>query len=799
MLEVFDLDSDTPELIWNGAMRADLRKVIGIVLDDVVTKQRDVQGSFTLPANVTVHYVAIESELFIGGVYVGRFLKEPTFSLRDPTAFLEHLLQRWAKELQAFTVPRTTDRVFPPANPPRAEHDVLNNVTTAIVFLCRLRNNLCDKLAEWGYISRMLQFLEVVLERDLVGTPLLSVIRLLHVAAGRMVNVEALSLEGQGDNHRGVVRSTMRSINSDPLHEDCAFMVEFIKKIYDVGLGDVKSSLMSSTSMFREPAIVRFGPSPSPGEGPVRKRVDDWENPLAMMGPPPTTQQMLLPIPSNLNSFTANNSAMDGENSLYQPHGTTLGSTSTMNSTYLGQPHNIFGAHPPVLPSQTFMPSSVIQSHSGDQTYHQSYLQRSLASQRLQPPSGNQGQSFAPSHAGATPAHPYQQSYHQGPTDQPPRQAYGPPAPPSQDQRHYQQPVQAFPGSAQHDLNASYRSPQFYQGAPAQALPQVYEQPAQPKRGQDQRQVQTYGGSSQHYAHPSRPNQQVHHQTASIQPPQQHYHQPGPIQPPQQFHQQPAQSHELYRTEHVNVPQQMRTEQTQSGMRTPVVERTGAPHMAQTSYMPAAMNAGYTNQHAHEVGPSHIHGQGFQQNLLAQQGQLQDRFRETNQQAGSVMYASNDPVVETVPEPTYPQQYRPTPIEGTGIDARTQEDPRASAEQQSMSTAGAPGAAQGRIALLQQALDSDLCEFLVNDVLENPGLASVRDPAAAKVHSIALLKLLGSDPGYGPKFKLILSGLPAWNKYKSQDHSLLITGHEQKADYFLTDGGAAEKKLLTTE
>ena len=100
---------------------------------------------------------------------------------------------------------------------------------------------------------------------------------------------------------------------------------------------------------------------------------------------------------------------------------------------------------------------------------------------------------------------------------------------------------------------------------------------------------------------------------------------------------------------------------------------------------------------------------------------------------------------------------------------------------------------------MQQALACNLCEFLVDDVLENPTLQKIRDPAAAKVHAIDLLKMLCKDPGFGPKFKMILDDLPAWKKYKSQDHSLLITGHEQKADYFLTDGGSGKDKMLLTE
>jgi hypothetical protein len=137
------------------------------------------------------------------------------------------------------------------------------------------------------------------------------------------------------------------------------------------------------------------------------------------------------------------------------------------------------------------------------------------------------------------------------------------------------------------------------------------------------------------------------------------------------------------------------------------------------------------------------------------------------------------------------------PIEGAGIDARTGLDPKVIAEQHAMAVGGAPGAAQGRISLILSALACKLVEFVLNGVLENATLAKVKDPAAAKVHAVELLKLLTMDPAYGMKFKLILEQEPAWRKYKSQDHSLFISGTEQKADYFLTDGSKSPTKLLT--
>jgi hypothetical protein len=113
--------------------------------------------------------------------------------------------------------------------------------------------------------------------------------------------------------------------------------------------------------------------------------------------------------------------------------------------------------------------------------------------------------------------------------------------------------------------------------------------------------------------------------------------------------------------------------------------------------------------------------------------------------------------------------------EGTGIDARSGPDPSEAAQRRAVEAPGAPGSARNRASLLRQALSCRLCEFLVADVLENPSLLKdVKDPSAATAHAVDLLQLLLRDPGYGPKFALILGHYPAWKKYKSQDHSLYI-------------------------
>jgi hypothetical protein len=88
------------------------------------------------------------------------------------------------------------------------------------------------------------------------------------------------------------------------------------------------------------------------------------------------------------------------------------------------------------------------------------------------------------------------------------------------------------------------------------------------------------------------------------------------------------------------------------------------------------------------------------------------------------------------------QPVQPAPItEVAGVDGRTKADPKVEVEKRTNTVQGAPGAADGRAALLQSALQCKLPHFLVDDVLENSSLSKVKDPAAAEVHSTTTLPL----------------------------------------------------------
>ena len=140
------------------------------------------------------------------------------------------------------------------------------------------------------------------------------------------------------------------------------------------------------------------------------------------------------------------------------------------------------------------------------------------------------------------------------------------------------------------------------------------------------------------------------------------------------------------------------------------------------------------------------------------------------------------------------------PPRGGGFGARMSDNPTIAAEQMTVALSGAPGSARGRAALLTSALHCNLPRFLVLEVLENPALEeAVADPAAARVRSIGLLKLLIQDPAYGMKFGLILDGIPEWGKYRIRTTRSSSQRRSRGADYYLTDGAASSDVRLLTD
>ncbi|GKY91883.1 hypothetical protein MPSEU_000159900 [Mayamaea pseudoterrestris] len=739
LVTLFDGDSDSPELLWDAVMRGELRKVVGLQLDACLMnhKEQDCFKRSTKPdANMCVKYDALERELYIGGVYLSRFVKEPTYNLRDPSFFLESLLKRWDEELMLYVsshgsvAAKSNCTALSDAN----QMDVLLLVTVAIVYLCKVRDPLCDKLSQWGYMQTCVSSLPGVLANKYTGTPLLSIMRVLHVATNRLTNVEALALTGDVSGKAGIVEYTLQAIGLEVLHAECGLMIEFLTKLYKKAIGDVKSPQW-------KPGNVFSAPSPAPGEGSVRQKVLSGDDPLAMMGlPGPTapSPQPVMPQPNNGGSYISASSSSQG----YAP------TQSYDTAQYIQQQDFRYSGshplHPQTAPQQQqvqqqYKPYSIFPPNVVQQNLSPSYgapvQQQPQPQQQLDAKYLQQQQNY--SHLIHTNEHRTISGGWNGQSGQPAH-------------IHAVTATQNLAYQVGDSVSYSTNSHQPINGM----------QSSQSSAADQPNSYATYApqlsSSTQQYPSAHAPQQAIG----------QRHEQPGIwLSPAAASDQQPR---------------------PQIGWEKPAPSLVG---------WPTGTPGSYTQRDAVESISGGLGQQDATQHSRVQYDDASVGMPSDITDHRTMGAPSTKPVVETVPRPS--PQYRPDAVQGTGIDARTREDPQLTAETQAASTCGALHSAQGRVSLFQQALSCNLCSFMIDRILENPELASVKDPIAAKTHAIDLLKTLTTDPGYGPKFKLILDDIPAWKKYKLQDHSLYLTGKDQRSDYLLTDGLSDPTRLLT--
>lgn len=825
LLRRFDTESETPELIWDSSMRAELRTGLAKQLESC-TKVHS-KGNFSLPPQARVQYKKLEDELFVGGVYVRLFLKEPTFKLRDPTSFLEMLLQRWTHELQAFMTNESNQRSTSSfTDVVTAGQDVLQLLTNASVYLCKLQSSLCDKLAVWGYMARFLPFLDAILTRNLVGTPLLSVMRLIHVGVDRLSNVEAVIVAGGANGKQSLVDYTMQAIKTDRLHPDSAFMIEMLKKAFRVALGDVKNLQKAdstpSQSQAPQNADLHFfyvmAPSPAPGDGPVQRTTKPaiehpLDHPLSMSSQvaPQSFANNTQPISTGPNvQHVASSSSPHSHpqsDSMLRPQNLQQQAMNLPESPYRIDQHGArVSQHASYLAGPPFYHAPLHSAANSPQPQYTGLLGASQA----QPQATGSGQMHTFSR-GQQPGTQYQQQQPQQPhlqSQMQQRQLYEHQLQQQQQMQkqlqqqqqmeqqrqqqllwHQQQQQERQEQLRQQQHEQLRRQQQQEQLRQQQQQEQLRQQQLQEQLRQQQQQEQIRQQQQQRQQQQLWQEQQQLRQHQLLQQRQQPLHQQQPpIKQAQEVHSQT----DVYR-DPANQQQQPQPNPNPNQQQPPIQmdpDRRSQPVM-------------YHDPSGRQVYPAPT----FQSQSSGAQFQNQSSVLGSSviESVSPQPFSQEGPPPVTSHHGLAPQneasstgQYQPeTVTEGSGIDARTPLDPKVEAEQHTTSRIGAPGAAQGRVSLLQSALVCGLAEFLVNDVLESAQLPSIKDPASAKVHAVELLKLLTVDPGFGLKFKLILDELPAWKRYKSQDHSLFIMSTEQRTDYFLTDGEGESKKLLT--
>jgi DnaJ family protein C protein 13 len=100
-LKVMDDVVENPELIWTAEMQGELRTALTALVSKTHSKAATAAGKliFDKPLDMDLQWVVVyrqlANELYVGGVYIRLYLKQPTFHLTNPIFFAEKLIEFW--------------------------------------------------------------------------------------------------------------------------------------------------------------------------------------------------------------------------------------------------------------------------------------------------------------------------------------------------------------------------------------------------------------------------------------------------------------------------------------------------------------------------------------------------------------------------------------------------------------------------------------------------------------------------------------------------------------------------------
>jgi hypothetical protein len=98
--QVFNGAVSSPDVIWNRDMRLHLRENCLAHVDDYLEiLQEDVQSHWRYCPMAPVTYAELESEVWCGGVYLGKFCEREDFVISQPVEFMGKLTRTWRQEV----------------------------------------------------------------------------------------------------------------------------------------------------------------------------------------------------------------------------------------------------------------------------------------------------------------------------------------------------------------------------------------------------------------------------------------------------------------------------------------------------------------------------------------------------------------------------------------------------------------------------------------------------------------------------------------------------------------------------
>ncbi|EGG18717.1 DnaJ like protein [Cavenderia fasciculata] len=218
---VFDAQHENPELIWNNNTRAQFREIIGNLqkqYNQLLVNSGTLNQPWRIAEDFAISYEMGENEIFIGGVYISLFLKQPGWSLRNPRKFL----------LEVF------DLLIKLAGADGGHDAKIQQLSLAIISLFQHHNVISDQLPSTGYIEKLLP----LMSHTNIQIRLL-MINILHSMSDSQVCVDHLA-------KIGTLWSHMARVISLP-NENLALTAECIGKVLKLNRCE-KSCLVEQAS-----------------------------------------------------------------------------------------------------------------------------------------------------------------------------------------------------------------------------------------------------------------------------------------------------------------------------------------------------------------------------------------------------------------------------------------------------------------------------------------------------------------------------------------------------------------------
>lgn len=257
-LQLFDTATcENPEFIWTNTMKDELRSgLVGIlysnnrhnttstIVDTTTNTETNPEiNHFSIPIqlkpNFTIKYAQLENEIYIGGVYIRLYLKQPTYKLKNSILFLEKLIEIWETSYTIQVAPNnnsTTGNNSTSSSSSTAlilgKEDFLSLLTSCIIHTIQSEPILIQHLINWGYIINLPILLNTTLNRQQRGVPMLCILRILYIIIN---NIEILNLFANCNKFDIIVQITnclQENENNNILSKYTLLIIKLLKKLY---------------------------------------------------------------------------------------------------------------------------------------------------------------------------------------------------------------------------------------------------------------------------------------------------------------------------------------------------------------------------------------------------------------------------------------------------------------------------------------------------------------------------------------------------------------------------------------